>query len=184
MDILAPLQMAHDRQAATMAQPRYGTVQSYNPATYTARVMIEPDGVLSGWLPVQAIWIGNGWGFVCPPSPGDQVTLDAHDGDPNSMKITGRVFSSAATPPAANSGELVMIHKSGSFIKLLNDGGIHSSGTWSHVGNLNVTGGITATQDIVAGESTGDLVSLQNHDHLYNSGNAGQATTSAPVAGS
>ena len=33
-------------------QPRFGTVTSVNLAAATARVTLQPEGVLSGWLPV------------------------------------------------------------------------------------------------------------------------------------
>lgn len=51
-------------QAGTLdqssAQPRFATVTSVDPATATARVTLQPEGVLSGWLPVLSPWTGAG----------------------------------------------------------------------------------------------------------------------------
>jgi uncharacterized protein involved in type VI secretion and phage assembly len=177
MSLSGTLRHRHAGQAATDAAPRYGTIQSVNPANHTARVTIQPEGALSGWLPIHAVWIGNGWGMVCLPSPGDQVTLDADSGDSTNLKITGRVYNAGQTPPASNPGEMVLVHQSGSYLKLLNDGGIHSKGTWNHIGAISATGNITA------GQGTGDQADLLNHTHAYIPGTSGSAQTQPPTAG-
>ena len=63
------------------SQPRFATVTSVNAPAATARVTLQPEGVLSGWLPVLSPWIGAGWGLCSPPSPGDQVMVLAQEGD-------------------------------------------------------------------------------------------------------
>ncbi|MDR3736029.1 MAG: phage baseplate assembly protein V [Acidobacteriaceae bacterium] len=162
-----------DRQ---MGQPRFGIVASVNPNDYTARVFVQPDNVLSGWLPIASQWIGNGWGLVCPPSQGDQVIVVPHDGDADNMVIIGRVYAAqgGVTPPPAPSGEFWLVHQSGSYIKLLNSGGIVSNGPWSHTGSFSATGNITA------GNGTGDQVDLLNHTHTSETPGT---PTSAPIAG-
>ena len=110
------------------AQPRFGIVSSVNIEKATARVVLQPDGVLSGWLPVLTAWAGAGWGLVCPPSPGDQVLVVAQEGLSEHGVIVGRAFSEAAKPPTAPVGELWLVHKSGSHIKLANDGSIYIKG--------------------------------------------------------
>src|SRR4051794_35105765 len=62
-------------------QPRFGIVSSFDPAAYTVRVLLQPENVLSGWLPVLSQWVGAGWGLVAPPSPGDQVIVLTQEGD-------------------------------------------------------------------------------------------------------
>lgn len=172
--------MAMDRQTA---QPRFGIVESYDPNNGTAKVTLQPDGVLTGWLPVAVMWMGNGWGLMCPPSPGDQVVVVPQGGDTEDMVIMGRVFSTqgnpAVSPPATPSGELWMVHQSGAYIKLLNAGGIVSNGSWTH------TGQFTASLDIIAGFGGSDQISLQNHIHSQGADSHGDAEqdTSAPVAG-
>ena len=78
------------------SQPRLATVTSVNPTAATVRVTLQPEGVLSGWLPVLSPWIGAGWGMYCPPSTGDQVLVIAQEGDAEHGIIIGRAFSDAA----------------------------------------------------------------------------------------
>src|ERR1700761_1889383 len=81
------------------SQPRFATVTSVNPSAATAKVSLQPEGVLSGWLPVLSPWIGAGWGMCCPPSPGDQVLVVAQEGDAEHGIIVGRAFSSGQSAP-------------------------------------------------------------------------------------
>lgn len=95
-----------------MPQPRMGVVQSYNPASHTARVLIQPEETLSGWLPIATGMTGNGWGVVIPPVIGQQVFMVPHDGDHRSLVIVGSVFSKTNLPPktsAAIAGEAAAI---------------------------------------------------------------------------
>ena len=150
------------------AQPRLATVSSVDPATYTARVVIQPEGVLSGWLPVSTVWAGNGWGLACPVAPGDQVAVLWQEGDAQQGLIVGRLWSLSAPPPAAPSGELWLVHKSGSYLKLHNDGSIESSApTWTHHGNFLATGDVS--------DGRGALSALRGHYdiHTHPPANAG-----------
>jgi uncharacterized protein involved in type VI secretion and phage assembly len=148
-------------------QVKFGTVTSVNAANATARVIIQPEGVLSGWLPVLSQWVGNGWGLACPPSPGDQVLFVPQEGDVEQGVIIGRVFSVKQMPPAAPGGEFWMVHQSGSFLKLCNDGTIRISG------DLHVAGDVYDRQ--------GSISRLRTHydSHTHTVGN--NATTSAPT---
>lgn len=112
----------------SMAQPRFGTVTSVDPSHQTAKVALQPEGVLTGWLPILCSWVGGGWGMVCPPAPGDQVLILAQEGHPEHGIIAGRVFSSQKSPPNAPVGEFWLVHSSGSSIKLLNDGTVQIDG--------------------------------------------------------
>jgi phage baseplate assembly protein gpV len=141
----------------SIAQPRFATVTSVDPATATARVQLQPEGVLSGWLPVLSPWIGAGWGMACPPSPGDQVLVLAQEGDAEHGIIAGRAFSAVQTVPPAAVGELWLVHQSGSFIKLLNDGTIQMRG------DLHVTGDIY--------DRHGSIDRLRQHYDAHTHGN-------------
>ncbi len=125
------------------AHPRVAVVTSVDPATFTARVTVQPEGVLTGWLPMASPWVGNGWGLVCPPTPGDQVVVIWQDGDAEQGLVVGRLWSNAAQPPNAPAGELWLLHRTGSFLKLHNDGSIESNAaTWTHNGDLHVSGNV------------------------------------------
>ncbi len=110
------------------ASPRLATVSSVDPQTACARVLHQPEGVLSGWLPVLALWSGSGWGLVCLPAPGDQVLILSHDGDPSSGIILGGLYSDERRVPSAPLGEFWLIHSSGSSLKMTNDGTVQISG--------------------------------------------------------
>lgn len=136
-----------------IAQPRFALVSSVDPTSYTARVLLQPEGVLSGWLPIITAWVGNGI-------------------------IVGGAFSLAAPPPQAPAGEFWLVHQSGSFVKLLADGSIAVNATTLNVtGNLSVSGSITATGDVADGHGT--LASLRatydEHTHTVTG-----TTTSPP----
>ena len=116
MDGFLNLLKAHASQIDQgWAQPRLGVVSSVDAASFTARVMVQPEGVLSGWLPIAAPWVGAGWGLACPPSPGDQVLLLWQEGDSEHGIVVCRLWSNAAATPGAPVGELWLVHKSGSF---------------------------------------------------------------------
>jgi phage baseplate assembly protein gpV len=143
-----------------LAQPRFALISSVDPTTYTARVLLQPENVLSGWLPILTPWVGNGWGLAAPPSPGDQVLVLAHEGDAEHGIVVGGAYSLAATPPAAPAGEFWLVHQSGSFIKLLTDGSVAiSAPTVAITGNVTVSGNVTASGDI--GDGHGTLASVR-----------------------
>ena len=99
MDNILDLLNAHSQASYQgLAQPRIGTVTSANPQTGSARVFLQPEGVLTGWLPVLTPWAGPGWGMACPPSPGDQVLIIPQEGDAEHGLIIGRLYSNLVRP--------------------------------------------------------------------------------------
>jgi hypothetical protein len=154
------------------AQPRLAIVSSINPATYSARVSVQPEGVLSGWLPIASAWVGAGWGLACLPAPGDQVLVIWQEGDSEQGIIVARLWSSSVPPPEIPVGELWLQHKTGSFLKLHNDGSIESSASvWTHSGDFRVSGDVF--------DSHGSLAQLRGHynEHVHPPSNAGPEPT-------
>ena len=142
------------------AQPRLAVVSSVNPTLASVRVMIQPENVLSGWLPIGSAWVGAGWGLCCLPSPGEQVLVLWQEGDPEHGIVVSRLWSKSALPPNAPVGEFWLVHKSGSSLKLKNDGSITSSAaTWVHDGNLNVRGDIS--------DNHGSMADLRAHYNVH-----------------
>ena len=123
-------------QLAALGQPRLAIVTSVDPGTATARVTLQPEGVLTGWLPLATAWVGAGWGLACPPAPGDQVLVIPEAGDMQPGFIVARLWSTQAPAPAAPVGEFWLVHCSGSSLKLLNDGTVHIQG------DLHVSGDV------------------------------------------
>jgi len=154
-----------DALVQTQGQPRFATITSVDPNTGTARVALQPEGVLSGWLPVLSAWVGAGWGMICPPAPGDQVLVLAQEGAAEHGVIVGRIFSGQQIPPPAPVGELWLVHQTGSYFKLTNDGTVQIGG------DLHVSGDVY--------DSQGPLSRLRGHydAHTHIDSRGGTTTT-------
>lgn len=123
---------------------RFGLVTSFDPVSYAARVLIQPENILSGWLPVVSNWVGAGWGVCAPLSPGSQVLVISQEGDSEQGVIIGSVWSTVELPPGAPVGELWLVHQSGSYIKMHNDGSLAlQAATVNIYGNLVVSGDVS-----------------------------------------
>ena len=184
------------RSQAKVVSSRIGTITSYDPSTFTARVQLQPDDSVTGWLPVASPWIGNGWGMFAAPNIDDMVEVVCIDGALEAGTIIGRFYNLEDLPLAVQSGEFWIVHASGAFFKLLNtgavtfsdgkgatvtlngDGTISSAGTWTHTGNLTATGTITGDTDVIGG-----AISLQKHPHNVLNVQPGGSTlpTTAPT---
>lgn len=112
------------RQAALGGQPRFGTVTSYNPNDGTAKVLIQPEGTQTGWLPVLSQSVGAGWGIHVPLKTGEQVLVMPHEGDANNGVIVGRAFSDQMQPPASAGADIVMKSSTGSIVTLSTNGDV------------------------------------------------------------
>ena len=153
---------------ASGAQPRFGIVASVDPQRSAARVMLQPEGVLTGWLPVLSVWVGAGWGLACPPSPGDQVFVLAQEGQSDHGVIVGRAWSDQSRAVAPPVGELWLVHAKGSFVKLANDGTIQMQG------DLHVSGDVY--------DRHGSLDRLRQHydQHTHSDPQGGSVSLPSP----
>ena len=102
---------------ARTGQARFATVSSVDPETGYVRVVLRPEGTLTGWLPVLTNWCGSNWGLICLPTPGDQVLVIPQEGDAEHSIVLGRIFSDRQKPPNVPSGELWIVHRQGQAIK-------------------------------------------------------------------
>jgi phage baseplate assembly protein V len=153
---------------AAQSTTRLGTVEAYNPNDYTVKVSIQPEGVTTGWLPLASPWVGSGWGMFSPPALGDMLTVEFQEGNPEAGVAMLRLFNDQDRPLTVDAGELWLVHKSGAFFKLTNDGAatfsdgqgatvklggdgtITSQATaWVHTGPLTVKGAATVTGQLV-----------------------------------
>jgi phage baseplate assembly protein V len=167
-------------------QPRFGTISSFDANSYAARVLLQPEGVLSGWLPVLTPWVGAGWGLACPPTVGEQVLVLSQEGHAEAGVIIGGAYSEQMRPPAIGgsavpSGEAVLFHASGAYLRLANDGGfVISAASGSQVtilGDLVVTGNVSDQNG-----QHGALADLRTaYDQHWHSGVvSGSANSAAP----
>ena len=171
---------------------RLGLVSGYDPATYSIKAQFQPDDSETGWIPLGALSVGNGWGILAPPMLGDQVAVLMQDSDPNAGVAAWRLFNNEEVPPAVPAGEMWLLHKSGAFFKLTNDGKatfsdghgasvvlngngtITSTGTWTHQGSM------TVQQDLAVQGST-SVAAITSNDHDISSTH--QHTNTQPGSG-
>ena len=85
------------RSQAKVVSSRIGAITSYDPSTFTARVQLQPDDSVTGWLPVASPWIGNGWGMFAAPNIDDMVEVVCIDGALEAGTIVGRRFYTLKT---------------------------------------------------------------------------------------
>ncbi len=184
--LLNEVRRAAMEATASRAVTRHGTITGYDPGTHAVKVALQPDGTLTGWLPLKALWVGNGWGAFAAPSIGDAVEVDFQEADGGVGSVGHRFFNDQDRPLLVPSGEFWLVHARGQSLKLLNDGSavlddghgatvrlngdgsISSAGSWTHRGNLLITNG-----DVLA-----DKVSLKTHRHL--GVQAGSSTSGPP----
>lgn len=151
---------------------RMGTVSSYDPDGYCCKVVIQPEGTETGWLPIATPWCGNGWGLMVPVSVGDEVDVHFDDGDLGAGFVSSRFFNDVDRPLHAESGVFYLIHKSGSALKFNNDGSvdvavsadlratvggnatIHVTGktAWTSDGTIEHDGGTGSPKGVVQGD--------------------------------
>jgi len=161
---------------------KYGNITAYNPNNYTVKVMLQPEGIETGFIPLATIWVGNNFGAVFGPNIGDSVKLDFIDGNVQASVVGGRFYNVSALPPLVRSGQAALVDSQGSFIRLNNDGTITMNApngitlttpTLTQNGNVQVNGKITASGDVL-----GNGISLDNHVH--GGVQSGGSTTSTP----
>ncbi len=158
---------------AAQGRPRFGVVVSVDPQRHAARVSLQPEGVITGWLPVLSPWVGAGWGLALPPSPGQQVLVLPQDGDAEHGVIVGGAWSDAQPSPGAPAGEVWLVHQSGSFIKLVGDGSVRVNG------DLHVNG------EVYDRHGSLDRLRRAYDAHVHGgvqTGGANTGTTTAPDA--
>ncbi|CCD29940.1 Putative phage-related baseplate assembly protein V [Candidatus Glomeribacter gigasporarum BEG34] len=162
-------QQATQSRAAT----RHGIVTSYDPKTYAVKVQLQPEGVLTGWIPLKSAWVGNGWGLFCPPSIGDAIEIDFQEDDGGNGCAGWRFYNAVERPLPCPSGEFWLVHRKGAQLKFRNDGTVELratqdlniqansdvhldvSGTlqsrasqWNHKGPVSIDGALHVTQAI------------------------------------
>lgn len=182
------------------AKTQYGTITAYNPNDYTVKVLLQPEGVETGWIPLTAPWSGNGLGAVFGPILGTDCRVDFAGGLPEAAMAGGRFFNANNAPPVVQSGQGAIVDKAGSYARLNGDGtitwgatvGITSTtpllkqvGDMEVTGNLQVDQNITATQNISdLGGAHGSVGSLRTayDGHTHSGVQTGTGTTSGPSA--
>ncbi len=162
---------------AGIAHHRHAVVTSVNPQDHTVKVTLQPEGVLSGWIPCGTVGVGAA-SLVIPPNIGDQVLVAPAEGNADHWRVVSRIFDDSNQVPVSPitgappvSGEV----------------GIFAGGAYLHMtgGKIFLAGDVHVDGDIY--DKHGSLDRLrQNYDaHVHGgvkSGGSNTATTSLPDA--
>ena len=148
--------------------------------------MLQPEGVLTDWIPLKAMMVGNGFGVFMAPTVGEACEVDFQEGDASAGSAGWRFFNNVERPLNVPAGEIWLVHSTGASIKMATSGSITltdpsgtilqlaNNGAMAITGNVTVSGSVTA-----AGEVTGNGKHLSTHTH---SGvTPGGGTSGAPV---
>lgn len=152
MDHMVDAMKLHtDNLIDARGQFKIGIVKSVDPGTYNVKCEIQPDGVMSGWLPVFSLWVGNGWGISALPPPGTQVLIAPAYGDMEHGMVIGALFSSVDQPPGTpRVGELLIKHDTGTFLRLANDGKVHAKAEYFVLeGDIGLNGNLWIDKDLM-----------------------------------
>jgi uncharacterized protein involved in type VI secretion and phage assembly len=194
--------------AGRIPKPRMATISSYNASTHSVKVTFQgvgdSDFIETGWIPLGAVGVGNGFGVLTAPNIGDMVMVAFSDGSNSAPKIIGRFFSNVNVPPPVPAGETWIVHKSGALMKFTTDGKVtikdksgstvvmnaDGTGTMTFAsgltinGNTQVNGTLKASGDITDNSSSNSrtmagMRSIYN-THTHNGVQTGIGTTAVP----
>ncbi len=115
---------------SSIAFPVKGIVDTVDPDSMTCVVRYQPQNTLSPSLPISCVAVGRGYGVIAIPNVGDQVHISFENGNYQVGVVEGAIFDStdAVPPTGMEPGGYYLIHKSGSFIKMTQDGKLNVNG--------------------------------------------------------
>jgi phage baseplate assembly protein gpV len=111
-----------ERALARRARRVPGIVDSYDPDRHAVKVKLQPEGVLTGWLDIETLQIGDQCGVLIAPNIGDTGWVEFHEDDFNAGIFVGGSFNDRFKPAAIAAGEMLLKHKSGSSLYFKEDG--------------------------------------------------------------
>ena len=107
---------------------RWGTVKGYDPETYSVKLLLQPDEIETGWVPLLSPWAGNGWGMICPPSIGDMCEMQFQEGHIDNGFACMRAYNSLHVPPqdgdVVDPGSFLLQNEAGASFKFKVDGSV------------------------------------------------------------
>lgn len=179
-----------------------GIVTNFNSQTWKVEVTFYPlsddDGFTASTteIPLASSWVGNGWGLYLAPAVNTQVMVLFEDGNYQIPIAALFNFDSNNNPiQGIASGECWLVHQSGSFLKLNNDGKLLINGNTEiditaptlniiTTGAININAGTIATIQATAEINLqAPIVSVSENLVVTNnlSANSGQTTMEAGV---
>lgn len=116
-------------------------VDSYNGATHTVKVRLQPEDTLSGWYQIQTLQVG----LLAAPKIGSPGWIEFHENDRRAGVFVAAVHNNTAPPPLQiEAGELFYQGEQGQTIYVKSDGSITTS-DGAGASNKMQNGIVTAT---------------------------------------
>jgi phage baseplate assembly protein gpV len=138
--LLNQMFLTANRYNNTIGYVKLGLVSDSNPNTSQIKVLLQPEGTETGWIPYSTPWIG----WFAPPNAGDHVMVHFQEGVKDVPLAATLLYWVQAQPPAGVAlGEALWQHSSGASIKLNNDGQVVITGKPDVI--INTDGDLTAT---------------------------------------
>ena len=134
-----------ERWHGSFRQKAYGTVTSWDAKKHLAKVTLQPEGQESGWLPVQTLAAGNGYGHMSGLTAGDQVEVTFQEGEFEAGAITSRVHSEQAPAPTVESGEQLIKTPWGQMLQMAKDGSVTVTDKSGATFKFDGTGALTVS---------------------------------------
>ncbi|HHL2824786.1 TPA: phage baseplate assembly protein V [Citrobacter murliniae] len=151
---------------AAFSGTRQGVITAYDPKEYAIKAELQPTGEETGWLPLGTPWGGNGWGFAAGPMIGAEVQIDFDSGTIGVGMAGSQFYNNEDRCPGPPSGELWIVHQSGSILKFLNSGAVIIQDKAGTAINLNGDG--TRTDTASGGLTV--IANVQNNGNFKSSG--------------
>ncbi len=155
---------------AAVAPPRQAIVDSWDPVNQLVRVRLQPEDILTGWMPWKAVAAGSGWGLMASPFEGTQVEVTFEGGDVQIGSAGGGVFSDVDRPPQGPAGQgmttgaVWAYDQGGSSLRLPNTGKVAADGAMGVNGAVHSSAIVTSAgaPSTVITTSTGDVLHVQD----------------------
>lgn len=158
--------MRAQQSMGSFAGTRQGLIIAYDPKEYAIKVSLQPTGEETGWIPLGTPWAGNGFGFAAGPMIGAEVEVDFDSGTIGVGMAGSQFYNNEDRCPGPPSGELWIVHQSGSMLKFLNSGAVVIQDKSGTVFSLNGNG--TSTHTASSGMTIN--ANMQNNGNFQSSG--------------
>lgn len=156
------------RFMARFPRSRDMVVTSYDPTTHSVKGTFMPEGVASGWIPIQTTGASaSGISVQCGPSIGDQCKVDYSEGDPEAGHVIGFGHNDIDQPPGAPSGTLVIKHNPTGVTVTINGSGVNINAASQPVTIEGQTIALTAAASITL---TAPTINTVGETHLGSTG--------------
>ena len=173
-ELTSAIRHAAEQAVSRHTHTRIGLRTSYDPVNHAIKAELQPEGTETGWMPINPLWQGNGWGFFAPPPAGAQCVIAFQEGHVDCPIYMGALPSDQDRPLPVPDGEIWLQHASGAGFRLTNEGGA------SYLGSQGQTLTLAADGSVTMANGQGAVVRLVG-SQAYLGGDPAAGGTFAPV---